>query len=88
MSEGEPFLHDTSTSCEEIEFKTYATFDDRKFPPVEYKAGELPAGPPVEMKLPEGLREEELRAAGFSLLRSFDIHEHHDFELWVPSISF
>ncbi len=55
---------------------------------IEYKAGELPAGPPVEMKLPEGLREEELRAAGFSLLRSFDIHEHHDFELWVPSISF
>ncbi len=55
---------------------------------IEYKAGELPAGPPVEAKLPEGLREEELRAAGFSLLRSFDIHEYHDFELWVPSISF
>lgn len=55
---------------------------------IEYKPGELVAGPPVEAKLPEGLREEELRTAGYSLLRTFDIHEHHDFELWVPSISF
>jgi len=55
---------------------------------IEYKSGELPTGPPVEAKLPEGLRGEEMRAAGYSLLRSFDIHEYHDFELWVPSISF
>ena len=55
---------------------------------IEYKAGELAVGPPVETSLPEGLRQEELQAAGFSLLRGFDIHEHHDFELWVPSISF
>ncbi len=55
---------------------------------IEYKAGELAAGPPVETKLPEGLRDEELRAAGYSLLRTFDIHDYHDFELWVPSISF
>jgi ubiquinone/menaquinone biosynthesis C-methylase UbiE len=55
---------------------------------IEYKAGELAAGPPVEAKLPEGLREEELQSAGYSLLRTFDIHEYHDFELWVPSISF
>jgi len=55
---------------------------------IEYKAGELPAGPPVESKLPEGLREEELQAAGFRLLRAYDIHEFHDFELWVPSVSF
>ena len=55
---------------------------------IEYKSGELEVGPPVEQKLPEGLREEELRSAGYSLLRTFDIHEYHDFELWVPSISF
>ena len=55
---------------------------------IEYKAGELAVGPPVESKLPEGLREEELRSAGYSLLRTFDIHDYHDFELWVPSISF
>ena len=55
---------------------------------IEYKAGELAAGPPVESKLPEGLREEELQAAGFRLLRAYDIHEFHDFELWVPSVSF
>ncbi len=55
---------------------------------IEHRPGEPGAGPPVEPGLPEGLRQEELRAAGFSLLRSFDIHEHHDFELWVPSISF
>ncbi len=55
---------------------------------IEYKSGELAAGPPVEAKLPEGLRGEELRAAGYSLLRTFDIHDYHDFELWVPSISF
>ena len=55
---------------------------------IEFKAGEPANGPPVEASLPEGLRQEELQAAGFSLLRAFDIHEHHDFELWVPSISF
>ncbi len=55
---------------------------------IEYKAGGSVAGPPVEAELPEGLRQEELQAAGFSLLRGFDIHEHHDFEVWVPSISF
>jgi ubiquinone/menaquinone biosynthesis C-methylase UbiE len=55
---------------------------------IEHKAGESVAGPPVEAELPEGLRQEELQAAGFSLLRDFDIHEHHDFEIWVPSISF
>lgn len=55
---------------------------------IEFKAGEPANGPPVEASLPEGLRQEELQAAGFSLLKAFDIHEHHDFELWVPSISF
>jgi ubiquinone/menaquinone biosynthesis C-methylase UbiE len=55
---------------------------------IEYKPGEPVAGPPIEAELPEGLRQEELQAAGFSLLRGFDIHEHHDFEVWVPSISF
>jgi len=55
---------------------------------LEYKSGDLPVGPPLERKLPEGQREEELQAAGFSMLRSFDIHEHHDFELWVPSTRF
>ncbi len=54
---------------------------------IEYKVGEQAAGPPVEARLAEGLRQEELQTAGFSLLRVFDIHEHHDFELWVPSIS-
>jgi len=55
---------------------------------IELKAGEPANGPPVEASLPEGLRQEELQAAGFSLLRAFDFHEHHDFELWVPSVSF
>ena len=55
---------------------------------IEYKPGDPVAGPPIGAELPEGLRQEELQAAGFSLLRGFDIHEHHDFEVWVPSISF
>lgn len=55
---------------------------------LEYKSGDLPVGPPLERKLPEGQREEELQAAGYSMLRSFDIHEHHDFQLWVPSTRF
>jgi SAM-dependent methyltransferase len=55
---------------------------------IEYKSGELPTGPPADAKLPDGLRTEELQTAGFSLLRDFEIHEFHDFELWVPSISF
>ncbi len=55
---------------------------------IEQKAGEPAPGSALEARLPEGLRQEELRAAGFSLLKDFDIHEHHDFELWVPSISF
>ena len=55
---------------------------------LEYKAGELPVGPPVERKLPEGRRAEELQEAGYSLLRPFDLHEYHDFEVWVPSTRF
>ena len=55
---------------------------------IEYKSGDLPMGPPANTKLPEGKRAEELQAAGLSLLRGFNIHEYHDFELWVPSISF
>lgn len=55
---------------------------------LEYKSGDLPVGPPVTRKLPEGRRAEELRAAGYSMLRSFDMHEYHDFEVWVPSTSF
>ena len=55
---------------------------------LEYMPGELPVGPPVARKLPEGRRAEELQAAGYSLLRTFDMHEFHDFEVWVPSTSF
>jgi len=55
---------------------------------IEYKTGALGTGPPADAKLPDGVRHEELNSAGFSLLRNFDIHEFHDFELWVPSISF
>ena len=55
---------------------------------LEYKPGELPVGPPIAQKLPEGHRAEELRVAGYSLLRTFDMHEYHDFEVWVPSTSF
>ena len=55
---------------------------------LEYKSGELPVGPPIARKLPEGHRTEELRVAGYSLLRTFDMHEYHDFEVWVPSTSF
>ena len=55
---------------------------------LEYKSGPLPVGPPAGTKLPEGRRAEELQAAGYSMLRSFDLHEYHDFEVWVPSTSF
>ena len=55
---------------------------------IESKAAESAPGAALEGRLPEGLRQEELRTAGYSLLKGFDIHEHHDFELWVPSISF
>ena len=55
---------------------------------IEYKSGDLPMGPPAELKQPQGQRADELTTAGFSLLRGFNIHDYHDFELWVPSISF
>ncbi|MCY3732353.1 MAG: class I SAM-dependent methyltransferase [Rhodospirillaceae bacterium] len=55
---------------------------------LEYRAGELPVGPPAARKLPEGVREQELRAAGYGLLGTFEMHEYHDFEVWVPSTSF
>ncbi|MEE8237321.1 MAG: class I SAM-dependent methyltransferase [Gammaproteobacteria bacterium] len=55
---------------------------------IESKAAGSAPGAALEARLPEGLRQEELRTAGYSLLKGFDIHEHHDFELWVPSISF
>jgi ubiquinone/menaquinone biosynthesis C-methylase UbiE len=55
---------------------------------LEWKSGDIPSGPPPERKLPAGVRDAELEAAGFSLLSRFDTHEYHDFELWVPSMSF
>ena len=55
---------------------------------LEYKSGELPIGPLAERKLPEGRRAEELQEAGYSMLRNFDMHEYHDFEVWVPSTRF
>jgi len=55
---------------------------------LEYRPGNLPVGPPAERKLPAGVRERELRAAGYSLFKRFDMHEYRDFELWVPSVSF
>lgn len=55
---------------------------------LEYKAGDLPVGPPADVKLPPGQMHRELEAAGYTLWKSLDTHEHHDFELWVPSTSF
>ncbi len=55
---------------------------------LEYKPGDLPAGPPLDAKLPAGLRAQELQEAGYSLLGAFDMHEYHDFEIWVPSTRF
>ncbi|MCZ6598404.1 MAG: class I SAM-dependent methyltransferase [Planctomycetota bacterium] len=49
---------------------------------IEYLPGDLPVGPPASHKLPEGLRERELAAAGFELAESFQIHEWHSFEVW------
>lgn len=49
---------------------------------VEYKPGDLPFGPPAEHKLAAGQREQELKAAGWELLESFDLHTWHDFEIW------
>lgn len=52
---------------------------------VEWKAGELPMGPPPAHKLAEGVRSAELRAAGFEPVESFDFLELHDFEIWQPA---
>lgn len=49
---------------------------------LEYKPGPLPVGPPPEHKLPAGVMAEELAAAGWRRVESFDTHKHHTFEIW------
>lgn len=49
---------------------------------LEYKPGPLPVGPPPDHKLPAGVRERELEAAGYVLVERFATHPYHDFELW------
>ena len=51
---------------------------------VEWKAGELPMGPPPERKLAPGLRPRELGEAGYQLVEQHDFHAFHDFEVWDP----
>jgi len=59
--------------------------EDGRLAIVEWKAGELPMGPPPAHKLAEGVRPSELRAAGFQLVETFDFLELHDFEIWRPA---
>jgi len=51
---------------------------------LEYMPGELPVGPPAKHKLSHEQRFGELREAGFELEKRFEIHRHHDFEVWRP----
>jgi SAM-dependent methyltransferase len=48
----------------------------------EYKPGTLPVGPPADHKLKAGELHAELERAGYELVRSFDTHPYHDFEIW------
>jgi ubiquinone/menaquinone biosynthesis C-methylase UbiE len=52
---------------------------------LEYRPGDLPVGPPAHHKLPEGLRQEELEAAGWLRENHYDTHRYHDFEVWRPT---
>lgn len=49
---------------------------------LEYKPGDLPVGPPAAHKIPREQRHAELQAAGYGLVEAFDLHLHHDFEVW------
>ena len=49
---------------------------------VEWKPGEQRMGPPPSHKLAAGVRERELREAGYRRAQRFDLHEFHDFEIW------
>lgn len=49
---------------------------------LEYKPGRLSVGPPPEHKLPAGVMERELVAAGWKRVERFDTHPNHDFEVW------
>ena len=55
---------------------------DGRLAVLEYKPGPLPVGPPPEHKLPAGLREQELSAAGYVLVERYETHPYHDFEVW------
>ncbi len=60
-----------------------ATFrDGGRLAILEYKPGDLPVGPPAQEKIPPDVRESELRSAGYTLIRRFDTHRYHDFEVW------
>lgn len=49
---------------------------------LEYKPGKLPVGPAEDHKLPAGVRETELKEAGYALVERFATHQYHDFEVW------
>jgi SAM-dependent methyltransferase len=55
---------------------------------LQYKPGDLPMGPPADQKLTRRQVHDEMQAAGFGLLKEFNILRYHDFEIWVPSASF
>lgn len=54
---------------------------------VEYKPGDLAAGPPARHKVAPETRARELEAAGFRLERRFELHRLHDFEVWALATS-
>jgi SAM-dependent methyltransferase len=49
---------------------------------LDYKPGELPVGPPPAHKLAAHVMENELAAAGWTRIATFDTHPYHDFEIW------
>lgn len=49
---------------------------------LDYKPGQLPIGPPPAHKLAAHVMENELAAAGWTRVETFDTHPYHDFEVW------
>jgi len=49
---------------------------------IEWKPGDIGMGPPPQHKLAPGVREKELRDAGYERVQRLDFHRLHDFEIW------
>ncbi len=49
---------------------------------LEYTPGDLPVGPPADHKVDPDARYLELELSGWELVKRFETHEYHDFEIW------